>query len=327
MDPQNKDQLEEDKLEVSVEGEEKPEIVVIDDVPPEDRNRKPLAKDALAEDDEATEYSEKIKKRLGELRHQAHDERRAKEAALRERDEATRLAKAAYEKAKQLEHRLTHGEATFAEEYGNKAQLALEAAKAKHRTAYEAADSDKLAEAMAEIAEATQQMTNAKRWQQEARAKVERSALQQEEDNVESQAQSHQTQTVAADPDAVAWTKKNSWFGSDPAMTSLAYGVHEQLIRSGVDPRKNADQYYAAIDSEMRRRFPEYEWNDDDADDTGRATKPRKPAAPIVAPVTRTTSGNKNKVVLTQTQVRMAEKLGLTLEQYARELHKLNQGA
>lgn len=331
MDPnQNTEELKDDVLDIVVEGQEeetKPEVAVVDDTPPEDRNRKPLGHDALSVDDEAEQYSEKIKRRLGELRHQAHDERRAREAAQRERDEAVKITKAAYERMKQLEQRLNSGEATFAQEYGSKAQLALEVAKEKHRRAYEAGNPDEMAEAVEQLAEAKQQLANAQRWRQEAEYKIQNSALQQDEDVVDSQS-SHQqqTQAPAADPLAVQWSKQNPWFGSDPIMTSMAYGVHEHLIRSGIDPRTQSSSYYAAIDKEMRRRFPDYEWGSDaDNDTSGRATQTRKPAPATVAPVTRTTSGSKNKITLTKTQVAMAEKLGLTLEQYARELQKLKE--
>lgn len=314
-----------EELEISVEGGDELAVDIVDDTPPEDRNRKPLNKDALAEDDEAEQYSAGVKKRLGELRHQAHDERRAKEAALRERDEAIKLARTAYERSKALETKLTHGEATFASEVAEKAKLALNNAKEKHRRAYEAGDADGMAEAMAEMAEAQQEALNARRWNEEAQYKIKNSALQQQDDDVDSQVSHQQDATIQADPRAAEWAKKNAWFGSDAAMTSLAYGVHEHLVRSGLDPNRDADQYYATIDKEMRRRFPEYEWSD--SQDEAPAARKVKKSAPVVAPVTRSTSGNKNKVVLTQTQVRIAEKLGLTLEQYAREMLKVGNGA
>jgi hypothetical protein len=310
-------------IEVGSDPADELEFEVVDDTPPEDRNRKPLQKDALAEDDEAEQYSAGVKKRLGELRHQAHDERRAKDAAIRERDEALRLARTAYERSKALEKQLSHGELSYAQEVLSKADLALESAKEKHRRAYEAGDAEQMAEAVAEMAEAKQQALNAKRWSNEANYRAQNNAGQQEDSGVDSATSSHQQQQPVNQPDPRAqdWARKNAWFGSDAAMTSLAYGVHETLIHSGVDPVRDADRYYTAIDREMRRRYPEYEWGDEAAP-PARAKKP----AQVVAPVTRTPTGNKNKVTLTKTQVLMAEKLGLTVEQYARELIKL-QGA
>jgi hypothetical protein len=246
-----------DELEVSIADGEQLDIVVEDDTPEADRNRKPLQKDALAEtDDEAEQYSAGVRKRLGELRHQAHDERREKERAIRERDEAVRLARVAYERSKALEQQLQHGEASYASEVEEKANIALERAKEQYRTAYDAGDASALAESVAAMAEAKQQALNAKRWTVEAQQRIKNSSLQKEESAVDLQQSSHQQAPIPADPRAVEWASKNSWFGSDEEMTSLAYGVHEKLIRNGTDPIKDAAKYYTAIDTEMRRRFP-----------------------------------------------------------------------
>jgi hypothetical protein len=317
--------------EVDLEEGDPVEVEIIDDTPIEDQGRKPLNKDALAEDDEAAKYAKDVKRRLGELRHQAHDERRAKETAFRERDEAIRVAQEALRTKKERERQLTFGESSFAHEAVQRQQLAVASAKEKHRKAYEAGDPDAMAEAVAELASASQAFDNANRWSAGAKQKAENFASQQAKDAVDSQQQSRQTQAAPVanqpvkDPRAEAWVSENSeWFGPNPDMTSLAFGVHERLVKEGVHPVEDADQYYAALNAEMRKRFPEYEWDGEAGEgkkpDTKQKTATKKPT---VAPVTRVTSGAKNKVVLTQTQVRMAEKFGLTLEQYARELQKL----
>lgn len=314
------------ETEITLPDSDDVEIEVVDDTPPEDRNRKPLGKDALAEDDsEAEQYTEKVKRRMGELRHQAHDERRAKEAALRERDEAVRVAKETYKRAKELEQRLTQGEASYATEIASKADLALEAAKQKHKQAYENGDSERMAEAVAEMAEAKAQAMNAKRWAEDADFRA-KNPVQDEENLVDSDQHSRQQQRTAPpkpDPAAVEWAERNqSWFQKDFAMTSLAMGVHNHLVQNeGLDPVKDAAKYYAFIDREMRKRFPDHSWEDSEND----APRRKKTSQPV-APVSRVASGQKNKVVLNKTQVEMAKKFGLTLEQYARELQKLNQG-
>jgi hypothetical protein len=118
------------------------------------------------------------------------------------------------------------------------------------------------------------------------------------------------------DSKAVAWQEKNDWFGKDEEMTSLALGLHEKLVRSGVSP--TSDDYYRRIDSTMQKRFPEY-FGDATLDEEKPAerTKPSN----VVAPATRSTAPK--KVKLTKTQVALAKKFGLTPEQYARETLKL----
>ena len=125
------------------------------------------------------------------------------------------------------------------------------------------------------------------------------------------------------DPKAEAWREKNTWFGVDEEMTALALGLHEKLVRSGVDP--NTDEYYRRVDETMRKRFPEA-FDDAEEDEQPQTKQAQKPArtnkpATVVAPVTRGTAPR--QVRLTPTQVAIAKKLGLSNEQYARELMKL----
>lgn len=312
-------------------------VDVVDDTPPEDKGRKPLEKDPLSDPDaEAARYTKGVQKRIGELTHKAHDERRAREQAQRERDEAIKIAQAAMKRQSLLESQLTNGEAAFAREAESRAKLALDAARAKYRKAYDAGDPDAIAEATAEIAAAAQQELAAKNWASAAAQKVQQIAGQQSQAAVESpenrsQVQANPQAQAVEEPDehAVAWNERNKdWFGVDPIMTSLVYGVHEKLVmQDGLHPVNDAEKYYARIDEEMRRRFPDYEWTEADADDPPAKTAAKSPAkkpTPAVAPVSRTPAGGAKKVVLTKTEAALAEKLGLTAEQYAREKLKLN---
>lgn len=330
---QQNEKDDDDDLNV-IEGEAF-EILVEDDTPPEDRGRKPLAHDALSVDDEALLQSQAVKKRIGELRHAAHDERRAREEAQRERDEAVRVAKLAAEEARDLKRKLQFGEHNFAKTTKEKAELSLNKARADYRSAYEEGDPDKVAEAAEALAKATHEAQEAGAWVANAQHNAEQ-ALHDEKDEVES-APSRQVTTArqAPKPDeaAVNWAKANDWYGKDPEMTSLAYGVHERLVKQGIHPVRDAEDYYGEIDKAMRRRFPEYEWANKDtgseSDDVD-VVKPAKPAAKssTVAPVARSSSsggnspGDKRRVKLTKTQVALAEKLGITPEQYAAELLK-----
>jgi hypothetical protein len=124
-----------------------------------------------------------------------------------------------------------------------------------------------------------------------------------------------QPKVVKPDDKALAWQAKNSWFGKDQEMTSLALGLHEKLVSTGVDPM--SDRYYRRIDETMQKRFPEYFGESDDSLEDKPAQ--RKPST-VVAPATRSTAPK--KVRLTKTQLALAKKFKLTPEQYARELIK-----
>lgn len=300
------------------------EVTIVDDTPAADQGRKPLGKDVLAEDDdEAIRVNEKFQKRLGEVRHQAHDERRAKEAALRERDEAVSLARQSLARSQQLEQQLTFGEASYAGEAKDHATLSVDAAKAKYRKAYESGDPEALTDAATELSAAQVRASNVNSWQQQAARKAQ-NALQQQTNDVASQATHQgppaQQQSQAAKPDAraVAWGDANPWYGKDPVMTSLAYGVHEKLTSEGVDPVTDADEYYGRITSEVKQRFPEYSWDDSSEGTPARTAK--KPAANVAA--VQRTAPARNKVVLTASQVSIARQLNISNEAYARELLK-----
>jgi len=120
------------------------------------------------------QYSDAVKKRLGALKHQYHDERRSRESAERERDEAVRVAQTAYQRTKALEQQLTYGEASYAGEVQDKAVLSVASAKEKYRKAFDAGDPEKLAEAAGELAEASLAAANAKQWKTQAVKKSRR---------------------------------------------------------------------------------------------------------------------------------------------------------
>lgn len=335
MDPNKESQVpgNDDEVNVLDTNAIDVQVEVVDDTPPEDRNRKPLDKDPLVEEDEAAQYTKGVKKRIGELTHKAHDERRARERAEREREEAIRFAKAANQRVRMLEQQMATGEAAFANTTTEKEELALANANDQYRKAYESGDPDAIAKATASIAAASQRLENAKFWKQQSAAKAQQIPLQQQDDGVDynQQVANAQTQQQVDEPDdaAKSWAADNPWFGKDRKMTSFVYGIHEELVmEQGLHPVNDADEYYAAINAEMRKRFPDYEWSggDDDVADKPQPAAKAKPRT-TVAPVTRTTSGNGKKVTLTASEVRIAEQFGLTPEQYAREKLKLNGGS
>jgi hypothetical protein len=279
-----------------------------DDTPEQDRGREPMPKELVQEleQDELEDYSEKVKTRLKQMKKVWHDERREKESALRERQAAEDLAKRVLDENRKLKTRLSDGEKSYLDTYKNAAELELNVAEKAYKTAYEEGDSEKLIEAQRRIAEANYKLQKAKEYVP---------SLQQEENDVQPQPEA---QVARPDPRAVAWQERNTWFGQDEEMTSLALGLHQKLVKQYGQNYTSTDEYWQKIDSTMRQRFSDY-FQD--------STQPAKPASrtekssTVVAPATRSTSSK--KIVLKQSQLSIAKRLGLTPEQYAREIMKM----
>lgn len=291
----------EDDIQVEVEGDA--EIEVVDDTPEADRGRAPM-KEPPAEvtDEELAQYSDGVKKRIQHFSKGYHEERRAKEAALREREEALRLAQQLVEENKKLQSTQGQTQQVLLEQAKKVVQTEVEEAKRKYREAYESGDAER-------VVEAQEALTAAK-------IKAERvnnfkPAVQQEKPVV--QPASQPVKDTPVDPKARAWQDANPWFGVDDEMTAVALTVHRKLVEGGVDP--TSDEYYERINSRVRQVFP-------DAFNSG---KPAKKSS-VVAPASRSTAPR--KIVLTQSQVNIAKRLGLTNEQYARavadEMRKQN---
>jgi hypothetical protein len=286
------------------------EVEIIDDTPAADRGREPLPQEMVKEleDDDLEQYSDKVKKRLGQMKKVWHDERREKERASREREEALRVAQSLVNENNQLKQRLGHGEQLFVNEITKSAANELEAMKEQVKKAFESGDSDAFAEAQENYTEAKLKLKDYQRY---------KPALQRQETSVEQRLQAQAPQQVA-DPKAEKWRESNTWFGTDEEMTSLALGLHEKLVRSGVDPR--SDDYYQRVDETMRKRFPE-NFADEAPQTRERTQSQSRKAASVVAPATRSTAPR--KVQLTQTQMALAKKLGVSPEIYAKEVIKL----
>lgn len=289
------------------------EIEIEDDTPPEDRNREPLPKEVAAklEQDELDQYEGTTKEKFKQLKKVWNDERRRADSAEREQQEALGLAKKALEENKKLKERLSSGEQMLVSSFKESVQNEMDLAKREYREAYEAGDTDR-------IIDAQEKLTSAKiRADRIANYRPPVEEPLQEPENV---VQSRQEGQVRADPKAVAWQERNGWFGQDEEMTSLALGLHEKLKRNGVPV--GSDKYYDEIDKTVRRRFPEAFVADESEEvEVEEPQKVTKPKSTVVAPATRSTSPK--KIRLSNTQVALAKKLGLTPEQYARELTKL----
>jgi hypothetical protein len=277
------------------------EIEVVDDTPKKDRNRKPSDPPEDITDDELEDYSEKVRKRLQHFSKGYHDERRAKETAFREKEEALRIAQQLVEENSKLKGTVGKNQEILLDQAKRATAAELEQAKSRYKQAYESGDSDA-------VLEAQDALTSAK-------IKADRlnnfklPPVQQPEKVVQ---QEQITQAPSADDKAVRWQQDNSWFGSDDEMTSFALGLHQKLVKQGVDPR--SDDYYEKINSRMRQVFPE-EFSFDEPEQV--EDRPRKKAN-VVAPATRSTAPK--KIVLTQTQVAIAKRLGVPLELYAQKV-------
>ena len=292
---------------------EKPEIEIEDDTPQEDRGKTPMPT-ALVDEleaDELEEYSDKVKTRLKQMKKVWHDERREKEIALREHQEAISLATRVMDENKRLKSTLSQGEQTLVSTYKSAAELEMAAAKKSYKEAYESGDSDK-------VVEAQEKMTNAGYRLEQIRGY--RPTLQEPEHEIQN------TQDVAQiprpDSKTMAWQERNAWWGTDVEMTSLALGLHQKLERDNGKQFVGSDDYWQRVDETMRRRFPEYFGEEKPTNGGGKpVSRNESRVATVVAPASRSTSSK--KIVLKQSQVNIARKLGLTPEQYAREMQKL----
>jgi hypothetical protein len=306
---QDKDSIDRDdeneSTSVNIETEGDIELEVVDDAPPQDRNRKPLDRDVDdPSEEEIAEYSDKVQKRIKELSHARHDERRAKESALREREEAARVAQQLFEENRKLREIYNESAQYMTESASSKAELELQAARQKVKEAQESYDTDQIIAAQEELAAARYRFEQAKSFKP--------NALQIPDEGVYSQTTPQQS-SARVDEKAARWQARNQWFGTDDEMTSLALGVHKKLVENGVDPR--SDTYYERIDARLREVFPDY---------FGETRKelPKRSASVVAAP-TRT-AGRGVKVTLTKSQEALARKFNLTNEQYAKEVLKLN---
>jgi len=271
------------------------EIEVVDDTPKADRNRKPSEPPEDVTEEELEKYSEQVQKRIKHFTKGYHDERRAKEEALRAREELERLSQQLIEENKKLKGNVNKNQTALLEQAKKNAAIETESAKRAYKEAYESGDSEA-------VLGAQEKLTTAK-LKADRLANFKLPALQEEETPVALQPEP--APAVQVDERAAAWQQANPWFGPDDEMTSLALGLHSKLVKQGVSPQ--SDEYYETIDARMRQVFPE-QFED---------AEPKRKTQ-VVAPATRSTAPK--KVTLTKTQVQLAKRLGLTPQQYAKQV-------
>lgn len=306
-----------DETEVDVNGknvnvteqEDDVEIEVIDDTPEKDRGRRPLDREVEdPTDDEIETYTRGAQDRIKELTHARHDERRAKESLAREKQELERLAQQILEENKRLKQYVSTGTEQYTQMAQTAAGAELEKARRDYKAAQEAFDTDAILAAQEALLEAKMKVEQTKNFRPPP--------LQTQEVDVQPRYQ--EPQQVRADEKTLRWQAKNQWFGSNgfEEVTSFALGLHQKLVNSGVDPR--TDEYFEQIDARVKSTFPEMFGGSEDRPRNGNA--PKKPAA-VAAPATR--SSGAKKIQLTQTQIALAKKFGLTPQQYAAQVAKL----
>jgi hypothetical protein len=292
----------EEKVDFEVEGEGTPEIEVIDDTPAEDRGRKPMAEPPKeVTDEELAKYDESVQKRIKHFTKGYHEERRAKETAEREKEEAFKLAQAVLEENKRLKGSVNQNQTALLEQAKRVVSNEVETAKRMYKEAYESGDSDKLVEAQEALTIAKIRADKVNNFKP--------APLQEEETPV--QIAQQPTRAAPVDEKLLAWQDQNQWFGSNKRMTAYALGLHEDLVAEGIP--SGSDEYYRRINADIRERFSDQFGAEESVD-----AKPQRTKSNVVAPATRSTAPK--KIVLTQTQVNLAKRLGVPLELYARKV-------
>jgi len=275
------------------------EIEIVDDTPDDDKNRRPM-KEAPVDvtDDELEQYSDSVKKRIQHFTKGYHEERRNKEAALREREEAVNLAQNLVEENKRLQGSLGQGQAALLDQAKKVMSAEVENAKRLYKAAYETGDSEALVNAQDALTNAAIKADRVNNFKLPP--------VQEHKIPVQTQSQpANQPAVPQVDTKASAWQDKNPWFGSDDEMTAVALTVHKKLVESNIDP--TSDEYYERINSRVQQLFP----------DAFTSEKPVKKST-VVASATRSTAPR--KIVLTQSQVNIAKRLGVPLEAYAKQV-------
>ena len=290
-----------DAEETEVELEQPEE----EDVPrgtsePEPEPEVEVVEETSKEDAEIEQYSESVQKRINPLTKKMRD-------AERREEEAIKYAQNVQAEAEKIRQRMETLDQGFMNEYGQRLSIQQEQAEANLRRAVELGDAEGQIAAQKELTNLTIAADGYTRAQRQAESRAQQ-APQEVPEQAPPQAQEPQRQRP--DPKAEVWAEKNSWFGNDEAMTFAAFGIHKKLIEDeGFDPQ--SDDYYNELDSRIKREFP-HKFGEEQS--TG-----RKPAQTVAGVSRSTKTGRSGKrVKLSQTQVAIAKKLGVPLEEYAK---------
>jgi len=292
------------------------EIEVVDDRPEEDRREKKITTEEIdinddSLDQEISDYSKRAGERINKIKYEYHEERRAKETALRENQEAVHRLKTMMTENEKLQAMVNQGGEALNKQALNNAQWAKHNAQSEFKKAYDEGDADKMVEAQELLAKATYAEQQSSGYAQSVQNKIN-------ENKPVEEAPKRQL-----DPDMQEWSNKNTWFmGTDSnhrEMTSYAMAIDQSLKNKGIDPATKSKEYYKQVDVEMRNRFPQFFGVDSNTQQFVEETPKRQPAN-VVAPASRNSGKKPRSIRLTQSQVAIAKKLGITPESYANQL-------
>ena len=252
----------------------------------------------VADDDDLSEYSDSVKKRISKLTNRFREEERQRKAAL---DYAESIKK----QNEDLKARLDKLDNNYVGEFDNRVTAQAQAAKEAYKKALESGDADALYDAQQNISRIAMEEANLKR------LKAEREEQAKKQETAQTQAQPQAQAQPKPDPRAEKWAQDNEWFGQDQTMTYAAFGIHKTLIgQEGFDP--NTEEYYTELDNRIRSEFS-HKFSDN-----------RKTNAPRVASAGNTASRSGAKksrtVKLTPSQIAIAKRLGVPLEEYAKHV-------
>jgi len=276
--------------------EEKVEVEQVEEKPVETKTEE--TKDEKA--DELKSYSDGVQKRIAKLTRKMRE-------AERQKEEALAFAQSVKNERDSLQSRFVKADKSYVSEFETRVKSNMDAARSALRTAIEAGDVDaqvKAQEQMATLNADAVRLASLKSQQEEPK--------EEKQVNV---SPSQAEQPVRSDPKAEAWASKNSWFGNDTAMTYTAFDMHKTLVeKEGYDPQ--SDEYYEEIDKRLRVEFPNK--FDKVADTT---TEKAKPAQTVASARRPASTGRRKTVKLTPSQVAIAKRLGVPLEEYAKQLN------
>lgn len=319
-----RDEIEEDDEETSAaaieEEDDDFELEIVDDVAEDEKPRmdKPVEPEE-PDEEELESYSDKVQARIKKLTFEAKEAARQRAHVERQQNELLQHAQRIQQENQRLQQQLNSGRGAYLDQAKQRLEAQMDKAKRAYKEAYEAGDSEAVVDAQTELsriqAEQYQLQTYLSRQQQQQQPQPQREQAQQPAPQQQPQRQPQRAPELT--DRQKRWLSNNDWYGNNQRMTAYALGVHEELVREGVDPE--SDTYYKNIDAAMRERFA------DVFTDTGEeVSTPRRKASNVVAPAARTSKAPR-KIKLTATQASIAKRLGLTPKQYAEQLLKEQQ--
>ena len=250
-------------------------------------------------DEDLSEYSETVKKRISKLTNRFREEERQKQSAIT-------YAESIKKQNEELKARLDKLDTNYVGEFDNRVTAQAAAAKEAYKKALESGDADALYEAQQNVARIAMEEANLKKM------KAQREQQAEKQKPAPTPQAQPQAQPQKPDPRAEKWAEQNEWFGQDQTMTYAAFGVHKTLIeQEGFDP--NSEDYYTELDRRMRTEFPHKF-----SDTRTQSSTPRVASAGATA--SRSATRGKRTVKLTPSQIAIAKRLGVPLEEYAKHV-------